>query len=158
MKYTRLLLLIGLASTTVLSACKKKCDLPDDVDSGEIIKTIVIYPDSGYQSANLTEDQYLITGSHHYAGRYDYSTDGGVTQVPMDYSKYSILCYPMTTTCNASFDRKVTIDHANGIIVYTIKAQDCGTCKEARFFENYVAIPAVPASYQVLYDVSLETK
>lgn len=158
MKYTRLLLLIGLALTTVMSGCKKKCDLPDDADSGEIKTAVQVYPDSGYQSANLTENQYLITASHTYAGRYDYSTDGGITQVPMDYSKYSILCYPMTTSCNASFNRKVTIDDANGIVIYTINALDCGNCKEKRFFENYVVIRAVPDTYQVLFDVSLETK
>lgn len=157
-KYTKLLLLIGATATLGLSGCAKKCDLPEDTNSGAIIKDVIIYPESGYLMANLTQDQYLITEGHTYENRFEVSFDGGHSKVPLNHSSYAILAYPMTVSCNASFSKEVTIDHANNFILYTIKATECSNCKEQRVFENYVLIPDVPSSYTVLFDVDIQTK
>ena len=156
--FTKLLAFIGFTAMLSLTSCKKKCILNDDFNGGEILTEVSIYPNSGYLTPNMTVNDYHITASHQYASQYKTSTDGGVTKVDANYGKYSILCYPITTTCNASFDRSVSIDDVNGVVVYKITATECSNCKEKRFFENYVAIRAIPDSYTVLYDVELITK
>ena len=137
--------------------CKKKCDLGENVTSGEIKTGISVFPDSGYLTSGLTPDQYLITASHPYAPRFQMSHDQGVTKSDVNYNGYSILCYPMTVSCFAQFTRNVTIDDVNGVVRYTIKVKDCGKCEEERYIENYVVIRSIPDSYTVLYDVDIQT-
>lgn len=138
-------------------SCKKKCDLGQDITSGEIKSDISIYPASGYLTAQMTSDQYLITGDHAYADRYQISANQGMDRKDINYNEYSILCYPMTVSCFAQFDRNVVIDDVNGVVKYTIKVKDCGKCEEDRYVENYVAIRAIPSSYLIIYDTDIQT-
>lgn len=147
-----------LVGTTFLSSCKKKCDFGDNVTSGEIKTSISVFPDSGYLTQSMTQSQYLITASNPYANRFKISLDGGITKTAVNYSEYSIVCYPMLTSCFAQFTREVTIDDANGIVKYTVKVKDCGKCKEERYIENYVVIRSVPDYYTVTFDVDIETE
>lgn len=153
---TTLLATIAVVSSLMMG-CKKKCDLGQDVTSGEIKTGVSVFPSSGYLTADLTPDQYLITASHPYANRYKISHDQGMTKSDVNYNGYSILCYPMTVSCFAQFTRNVTIDDVNGVVRYTVKVKDCGRCEEERYIENYVVIRSVPDSYTVLYDVDIQT-
>lgn len=142
---------------TLFSGCKKACkSLGENVTSGEIKTDVAVYPESGYMTSSMTQSQYLITGSSNYANRFKISFDNGETKQSVNYGQYSILCYPVTTSCFAQFDRNVKIDDANGIVKYTIKVKECGKCTSERTTENYVLIRAVPDTYQVVYDVDIE--
>lgn len=148
------LLFTLLGSTTIfLSGCNKKCELPDNVNSGEILSSVVVYPQGGYITETMQSDEYHITASSNYADKFKISTDQGVTKSDVDYSEYSLLCYPVYTSCYASFDRSVEIDDLNGVVVYKIRIQECGRCDERRYIENFVAIRAIPDTYTVLFDV-----
>lgn len=152
---------VALASTLLFStatSCKKKCDLGENINSGDIKQNISIFPESGYLTANLSSDQYLITGSHQYANAYKISADDGVTKTAVNYNEYSILCYPVTVNCFAKFDKDVQIDDAGQVIKYKIRVKDCGKCDTKRYVENYVAIRAVPDSYTVIFDVETTTE
>ncbi len=151
-------LLATMAVVTFLSiGCKKKCDLGQDIISGEIKSDISVFPEAGYLTADLSNDQYLITADHPYADRYQISADRGMTKSDVNYNEYSILCYPMTVSCFAQFDRSVAIDDVNGVVKYTIKVKDCGKCKEDRYVENYVVIRAIPSSYLIIFDTDIQT-
>lgn len=151
-----IILLVGL-STTILSSCKKECVPKEDTIAGMIVKNVILYPKSGYLTANMGTN-FHIDGSSVYASEYEISNDGGKTRQPFNFSQYNILAYPMRITCNASFEREVKIDHVTGTVLYSIRAKECGSnCDEVRIVENYVVVPAFPASYFVQYDASVET-
>lgn len=150
---TRLIPIASVALITVFSACKKKCDLPENSYSGEIKTGVSIFSDISLVTDANSPDDYLITSEAEFSD-IKMSTDGGVTKVPFNYGAYSILCYPTKTTCNTSFNRNVEIDDVNGIIIYTIDATQCETCDEGRVLDNAVVIRAVPDSYQVVFDVN----
>lgn len=153
---SKLLLLSGLSVLAITTSCKKTCkELREDTYAGAIKTEISVYPNSGYLTSNLGGD-YLITGSHHYRDRFEISFDKGQTKVPVDYSKYSIVACPVVTYCNARFDKSVEINYAAGAVVYSITSEECGDCGQGRTTENYVVIPAVPDSYQLLLDVKQE--
>lgn len=153
---SKLLLLSGLALALVTVSCKKTCkELREDTYAGAIKADISVYPSSGYLTSNLGGD-YLITGNHQYANRFEISFDKGQTKVPVDYSKYSIVACPVVTYCNARFDKSVEINYQAGAVVYSILSEECGDCGQGRTTENYVVIPAVPESYQLLLDVKQE--
>lgn len=138
------------------TSCKKKCILEEGVDSGSIIADIVIYPQSGYMTSNMGGD-YVINATHPYADKFEVSINGG-PKTAVNYSNYTILAYPTTSTCNASFTRSVTIDNTNQTVVYKIVVTQCTDCKESRSVENYVVVPSFPDMYAVSYDVSYVDK
>lgn len=152
-KIAKLLFISLSAASFLFSGCNKKCELPENVNSGEIVNSVSVFAQSGYMTAEMTSDQYLVTGSSDFADRFKMSTDGGITKTSVDYNEYSILCYPVTTSCYASFDRSVEIDDLNGVVVYKIRIQECGKCDDQRYIENFIAIRAIPDTYTVLFDV-----
>ena len=79
-------------------------------------------------------------------------------KAPVNYSNYTVLCYPTNAKCNAAYDRTVTIDNALGTVVYKIVVTQCANCEETRNAENYVLVPTFPSSYLVYYDVSYVEK
>lgn len=139
-----------------LSGCNKKCDLGEDITSGEIKAGVSVFPESGYMT-NGMGGHYLIRGSHPYANRFKISHDMGVTKSDVNYNEYSILCYPMTVNCFAQFDKSVVIDDVNEIVKFTVRVKDCGQCEQQRFVENYVVIRSIPETYMVIYDVDVQT-
>ncbi len=140
-----------------LSACKKKCVVEtEDKNSGAIVQGVVFYPSAG----NLTPSMggnYVINATHPYANEFQIRLNEG-DKVDVNYSNYTILCYPTTANCSASYDRTVTIDDANQTVVYKIVVTQCDNCPEKYLTENYVLVPAFPSSYAVSYDVSYVTK
>jgi hypothetical protein len=158
MKTLKVLLpLLLIALTISFSSCKKKCVLDgDDTISGNYIENVVFYPQSGYMTSNMGGN-YVINSSHPYANRISVTIDGSA-KTPVNYSNYTVLCYPITAKCNAIYDKTVTIDHANQTVVYKIAVTQCSNCKEERLTENYILVPAFPSNYAVSYDVSFTDK
>lgn len=148
-----------IASTIVLTGCVKKCKLGDTgSDNGDIITDVIIYPESGYMTSNMSGD-YHIDGQSDYSDQFQMSTDGGYTKKAINYSVYNILANPINVKCDAAFTRTVTIDNANQIVTYKIEVTECSsTCNEVRTTENYVLVPAFPSSYSVVYDVVVNEK
>jgi hypothetical protein len=140
-----------------LSACKKKCVVEtEDTNNGSIVSGVVFYPSAG----NLTPSMggnYVIDATHPYADEFQIRFNDG-EKIDVNYSNYTILCYPTTANCSAAYDRTVTIDDANQTVVYKIVVTQCENCPEKYLTENYVLVPAFPSSYAVSYDVSYVTK
>lgn len=158
MKTLKVLLpLLLIALTVSFSSCKKKCVLDgDDTISGNYIENVVFYPNSGYMTSSMGGN-YVINANHNYADRIQVTIDGGA-KTPVNYSNYTVLCYPISAKCNAIYDKTVTIDHANQTVVYKIAVTQCSNCEEVRMTENYILVPAFPSSYAVSYDVSFTDK
>lgn len=139
------------------TSCKKKCVVEDEtLNSGSIIKNVIFYPTSGYQTGNMGGN-YVINANHPYANSLEISIDGG-GRIPVNFSNYTVLCYPIAAKCNATYDRTVTINHTNQTAVYKIIVTQCSNCEEIRTTENYVLVPAIPSNYFVSFDVSIVEK
>lgn len=151
MKTTRFILTIALSLATVLTSCKKKCDLPEDSNAGNIKTSVLVYP-AGQLTSNEIGGR-LITADSDGSETIQMSINNGVTKTAFDYGSYSILCYPTTTSCNSSFERRVEINDVAGTVTYTILITECGKCENKVSTENIVAIQAIPSTYQVFFDV-----
>jgi hypothetical protein len=157
LRSTSFLALSLLFVITSLSSCKKKCVISKEiVDSGAIIKNVIFYPNSGNMSTSMAGN-YLINANSPYADRIEVGINGA-GKAPVDYSQYNVLCFPLKTRCNASFDRSVTVNAASQNVVYKIVATQCANCEQEWLTENYVLVPAFPASYTVTYDISVVDK
>jgi hypothetical protein len=140
-----------------LSSCNKKCVISKEtIDSGAIVKNVIFHPNSGNMTPSMGGN-YNINANHPYADRIEVAINGA-GKAPVNYSQYSVLCYPIKTKCNASFERTVTVDDASQSVIYKIVATQCGNCAEEWLTENYVLVPAIPASYSVSYDVTVVDK
>jgi len=149
--FLSILLILGTTS------CKKKCVIEkDDVNGGSIISDVIFYPSAGYMTSSMGGN-YVIDASHPYANEIQIGFAQGA-KAPVNYSNYTVLCYPTNAKCNAAYDRTVTIDNALGTVVYKIVVTQCANCEETRTAENYVLVPTFPASYFVYYDVSYVEK
>lgn len=144
-------LIIGLGS------CKKKCVVEmEDSNNGVIVEDVVFYPASGGMIGNMGLN-YVITTGHPYADYIQIRVNQG-EKTDVNYSNYTVLCYPTTANCSASYDRTVTIDDDNQTVTYKIVVTQCEDCPEKYDTENYVLVPAFPSSYTVINDVSYVTK
>ncbi|MDG1332403.1 MAG: hypothetical protein P8P74_08735 [Crocinitomicaceae bacterium] len=143
-------LLIGLSSC-------KKCKIEgENVDAGEIITDVAIYPLSGYQTYDM-DSEYHVHSNSPLVNKFEMSADNGFTRSPFNFSAYSILAYPITLNCNHFLSREVFIDHDNSTATYKITVTQCkeAQCEQQRFLENYVVIPAIPESYTILHDIQI---
>lgn len=153
-----------IKSTTLLIAlvliaisCKKKCKIENvNLDSGAIVKNVVLYPESGYMTGNMGEN-YVIDANSNYADNFQMSLNGG-QPTAVNFSNFTILAFPAKAKCNASYDRNVTIDNTAMTVTYTMTITQCDNCKEEYVTENYVLVPAFPSNYTVLYDLSIIDK
>lgn len=146
-----------LATVSLLASCKKKCKVDKvDVNSGAIRSEYVIYPSSGYMTGNMAGD-YVIDATNPYRERFEVSLNQGPRE-PFNYTNFTILAFPVSASCNASFDRNVTVNNATQTVTYKMTVTQCTDCKETRYTENYVMVPAFPANYTVLYDLTMVDK
>lgn len=149
---------VSFAIVVVLSstACKK-CKVDSvEINSGAIINDVVLYPTSGYLTGNMGGD-YVIQSSDSYANNFEVSFDGGGKE-SVNYANYTILAFPVTAKCNASFERNVNIDDATNTVKYTIKVTQCDNCPEERYTENYVLVPSFPSNYEVIRELQIVDK
>lgn len=142
------LLLLALA----FSSCKKSCTIAtENINKGWIEQNVQVHAKSSYLTSQM-KGNYVVTGSSPLANSFQMSFDEGAKQ-PVNYSSYTILCYPIVTSCNAQFEREVIFDAINKAVLYKITATECNECEEERFSENYVLVPKFPSNYNVFYDV-----
>lgn len=133
------------------SSCSKKCVIENEgADSGVIDTTVLVYPQHGYITQDLSGN-YQIDETSPVADKFQMSTDGGQSKIPVNYTEYNILAFPMTLSCNFSLDREVLINDVAQTVSYKITATQCKDpkCQEQRFIENFVIVPAFPTSYVV---------
>jgi hypothetical protein len=149
---TTLVILVLLSSTF---SCKKKCVMePNNLDKGWIVENVLFYPKQGYLT-NEMKGNYVVNAESKFANMFEVSIDGGPRQ-PVDYTNYTILCYPIVSKCNAQFVRDVSFNSVNQTVEYEIEVTQCKQCEEERFTENYVLVPKFPSNYAVTYDVSFK--
>ncbi len=141
-----------------LSSCKKKCVIEKEgSDSGVIDTTVFVYPVHGY----ITEDMsgnYHVDEASPLADKFEMSVDGGQTKIPVNYTAYSILAYPLTVaSCNFSLDREVVINDIAQTVTYSIKVTQCADpkCDEKRYLENFIIVPSFPDTYTVNRSVTV---
>ncbi len=155
--YTTTTLFFAFLVLSLTYSCKKSCVIETiDISSGTINESISLFPSSGGMTGSM-QGVYHITSVHNFATNFEMSLDNGVTKIPIDYSSYSILCFPMIVNCEVSFDREVSVNDILGTATYRIRAFQCknAKCDEKRSVENYVIVPAIPASYAIIYDVDI---
>lgn len=129
-----------------------------DTSNGDIVANASIFPVNGYLTGNMGND-FVIHGNDQYAQSVEVSFDGG-DKGPIDFSQYCVMCYPVSATCNASYDRTVTIDDVNQTVNYKIVVTQCKekNCGLDVITENYVLVPDFPETYAVSYDISYVEK
>jgi len=145
---------LSILSVFLLSlSCKKTCPISgEDIDSGEILKDVIVYPKSGGVTAN-SGGNWVYNASHTQSESLEISTDGGYTKYAVDHSQYTILGFPLSVNCDAAFIRDVTIDHENQQVIYTNTVKDCSDdCPQKRIVENFVVVPAFPENYAVIFN------
>jgi hypothetical protein len=120
-------------SILAFSSCAKKCKAPKDSGGGLIISDVIIYP-----SVKNAPVKLAITASTQYGADALVSFDGGYTRIPVDYSKYNLMCNEISTKCDAGFERSVDVDPVLGIVTYSIDVTECETCPEKYKTMNYV--------------------
>lgn len=125
---------------------------PNNLDKGWIEENVIFYPKLGYLTSKMMGN-YVVTANSEFADQFEVSIDGGAKE-PVDYSNYTILCYPILSKCNAQFVRDVSFNSVNQTVVYEIEVTQCSQCEEERITENYVLVPKFPSNYQVTYDIS----
>lgn len=125
---------------------------PNNLDKGWIEENVIFYPKRGYITSEM-QGNYVVTANSPFAEQFEVSIDGD-TKGPVDYSNYTILCYPIVSKCNAQFVRDVSFNSVNQTVEYEIEVTQCSRCEEERMTENYVLVPKFPSNYQVTYDIS----
>jgi hypothetical protein len=125
-------------------------------DTGAIISDVVFYPSSGFMTSNMGID-FIIDSDHKYSNAIKISMSGS-GRTPIDFTQYTGLCFPVYATCNASFERSVTIDDATQTVLYKIKVTQCPNCTDTLLTENYVLVPTFPGNYNLIQEVSYVNK
>lgn len=140
-----------------LNSCNKGCNLPDNSNSSNIIEDAIIYPEAGNLTYNMG-GYYHISGSHHYADKFEIKLSANSDRTSVNYSNYSILANPMTVSCNAHFERSLTVIDSLNLAIYSVTAYQCknDNCGEKRLVENYVLVPAIPDSYTVQFESKIQ--
>jgi len=72
--------------------------------------------------------------------------------VPVDWTKYAILNFPVTAGCHAHYERNVTITPSTQNAKYKIVVESCPDCETEYLTDNWVLVKAFPASYSVSYE------
>jgi benzoyl-CoA reductase/2-hydroxyglutaryl-CoA dehydratase subunit BcrC/BadD/HgdB len=157
MKFLKSFSILTLLLTLVLFTSCKKCKVENtSTNSGVIIEDVVLYPSSGYMTPNMNGD-YVIDANNPYADRFEMSLNAG-ERTAINYANFTVLAFPVTARCNAAFERIVDINNTTQTVTYTLNVTQCSNCKEERFTENYVLVPAFPANYTMVYDLNVVDK
>jgi hypothetical protein len=130
---------------SVSQSCKKDCDFPkEDSLAGEIIKDAHV---KGFNTSGI----YSV----HYADEVKYpilvSFDKGYTYIPVDFSKYTVMNFPISTSCSTYFEKEVTIDPTKNKVTYTLGVHVCPDCEEVYRQDNWVLVNKFSENYNVIY-------
>jgi hypothetical protein len=154
-KYIKSLFPFLLISFALLAtSCKKKCVMDaNNEDKGWIEENVIFYNGVNCYLTNQLKGNYVITATSPIANQINVSIDGGSVK-PVDYSNYTVLCYPILSHCNAQFVRDVSFNSVTQSVEYSITVTQCAKCEEERFTENFVLVPKFPSNYNVTYNIS----
>ena len=154
-----IILLITAILTIAITGCRRyeycQCDkkLPPSTSSGLIIsnaKLKIADPKTNdYFSGVIINEE---SANENYT--YQVSFDDGATYNNVDFSKYTILGYPIMGGGHISFGKDVTKDVANKKYIYTIDAVECRYYKVACIATNCVLIPKIEEDYTVDFVVN----
>jgi hypothetical protein len=148
--------LVLLLAIVLLSSCKK-CKVDNtSTNTGAIIEDVVIYPSSGFMTGNMAGN-YVIDANSVYADKYQMAYNSG-DRMTINYNNFTLLAFPVTARCNASFERNVDIDNTTQTVTYSITVNQCSNCKEERATENYVLVPVFPTNYTVVNKLNIIDK
>lgn len=151
MRYIKSILIISVLGILTLG-CTKTCDFPkEDAIKGVILEEGIVYPVEGYMT-DVYPNGLHVDGSHMLADKFEVAINNETKQAFSNVSgSYHILGYRTVVKCDVYFEREVLIDHANQIVTYNITIKECDKgCDELRTVENYVIVPAFPASYTLI--------
>lgn len=71
----------------------------------------------------------------------------------IDFSKYSLIGYPVNGQCEFEKTIKVYKDSVNNQYIYDLTIQSVGDCKKLVSSHNWVLVPALPINYKVYFDI-----
>lgn len=137
-----------IAMVFVFSSCNK-CDEPlnrltgDELIENSIVKVM----------ANPPAEPELIREASDFNVPIQISTDNGYTFSQMDFNKYSIVCFPTNTYCDASFDREISLDYLNKVVKYTMGITVCDMCEYRVSQAHYVLISKIPDDFTFEYEL-----
>jgi hypothetical protein len=127
------------------SSCKKGCEYPsEDTLTGDIIKDAYIL---GLNTGGVKSVHYVLDSNNVI----EVSFDQGYTYIPVDFSKYTVMNFPVTVGCNTHFEKDVTIDHASSKVTFTLGVNSCPDCEEQYRQDNWVLVSKFPNNYFVEY-------
>jgi hypothetical protein len=150
--------LLSLALGFFISSCSKKCSVSfTDTNTGEIIPNAIVNAKSSYLTGEM-DSNYLINANHPYAYQFTMNLNDADSSVAVDYTQYSVLGYPILTSCDASFERSVSIDTVNQNVTYKIIVNQCSDCESSILYENYVLVPKIPVGYSITHDITIIDK
>jgi hypothetical protein len=131
--------------------CDKK--LPASTSSGIIIENAKLNindPKTGEYFTELVINEESLQGENSYK----VSFDDGATFDNIDFSKYTILGYPILGGGRTSYNKNVTKDVTNKKYIYTIDALECTYYRVASIATNCVLIPKIEDDYTVEFVVN----
>jgi hypothetical protein len=125
-----------------------------DTLSGDIIQNAIVCPNHGIITSKMSAP-YVVDSTNKYSFQNYFTVrfDEG-EKIPVDFTKYKIMCYPTDTDCSSTFDRNVTIDNAAQKVTYKITITHCDDCEGNYTAENWVLVPIFPSDYKVVHEVS----
>ena len=127
-----------------ISSCDK-CD-PSNSVGGIIIEDAIVRV-----MIATPNEPMLITSADQVDFTIEFSLNGGLDYQPVDFSQYSVLCFPTTANCSSGYERIVERDDANDIVIYTINITQCDNCMSQTRIGNWVLVSAVPPSYSPVF-------
>jgi len=131
---------------TVSQSCKKGCDYPkENTITGDIISdaSVLGFNTGGVKSVHYTDDPNNLL---------QVSFDKGYTYIPIDFSKYTAMNFPVSVGCNTYFEKNVTINNAASKVTYTLVVNSCPDCEDQYRQDNWVLVPKFSTNFQVVYE------
>ena len=134
----------------MVSSCNK-CDDPlNELTGDEVIEDAIVKVIS-----NPPEQPLLIRSASDFPGNTQIrvSLNNGYTFGQADFTKYSIVCFPTQTSCDASFSKDIKVDYINKIVKYTMGITVCDMCEYRVSQAHYVVISKIPDDYTFEYEL-----
>jgi hypothetical protein len=125
-----------------------KCD-PSNSVGGLVIEDAIVRV-----MVATPNEPLFITSAEQVNFDVEYSLNGGLDYQLVDFSEYSVLCFPTTANCSSGYERIVERDNANSIVIYTINITQCDNCMSQARIANWVLVPAVPPSFSPVFKLN----
>lgn len=141
--------MLSLVFVTILLTSCNKCDDPLNRVAGDVIEESVVKTLTNPPSAPM-----LIRSAEDFGGQQiRISLNNGYSFEQIDYDQYSVVCFPTQTSCDASFDKEVTIDAVNKIVKYRMGITVCDLCEYEVSQAHFLLIQRIPEDYSFEYEL-----